>query len=324
MNFHNAKVNFHFFHLNEGEKMEYKFKKEDNHIRIFRCFVPGSIVVIPETIDGCPVTEIGDYAFSAHGEAKDNEKAVCGEELTEIILPKTIRKIGRYAFYGCSNLERIQFYSNIEDIGAGAFTGCHKVRHMDVTIVEGKRSCLREMLLELREEQCVDYHSETGEARLVFPEYFEEAVENTPARILETHTHGSGMWYRNCFVQTEFQFGMYDKRFPWAKENERLDILLEMTFNRLLYPLWLGEDAKNQYQTFLREHLEEACRRSLEYEKMDEIAYLAKQVAKEKAELELLIQTAGKSENVEAFSFLMNEKHKRYPNVKKKMDKFDL
>lgn len=126
--------------------MEYKFEKVDNHIRILRCFIHGGSVVLPETIDGCPVTEIGAYAFSAHGDAEDSKMAVCGEDLTEIILPKTIRKIGRYAFYGCTNLERIEFYSDIEDIGAGAFTGCHKVRQMDVTIVEGKRSCLREFL----------------------------------------------------------------------------------------------------------------------------------------------------------------------------------
>lgn len=304
--------------------MDFKFEKVNNYIRILRCFSHGGNVVIPEMIGGCPVTEIGAYAFSAHGESEDGRAAVCGEALTEIILPKTIRKIGRYAFYDCSNLERMEFYSDIEDIGAGAFTGCHRVRHMDVTIVEGKRSCLRELLLELREEQFVDYHSKQGEAKLVFPEFFEEAVENTPARILETHTHGSGMWYRNCFVQTELQFGMYDKRFPWAKENERMELLMEMTFGRLMYPVQLGEDAKIQYQEFLREHLEEACLWAIDHQEMMEIVYLAEQVATEKEQLEILIQTAGKTKYVEAFSFLMNHKHEKYPNVKKKIDKFEL
>lgn len=68
---------------------------------------------------------------------------------------------------------------------------------------KGNAPAFGNFFLELREEQYVNYHSKQGEARLVFPEFFEEAVENTPARILETHTHGSGMWYRNCFVQTE-------------------------------------------------------------------------------------------------------------------------
>lgn len=304
--------------------MEYKFEKVDNHIRILRCFADGGNVMLPETIDGCPVEEIGPYAFSAHGEMGREENAVCGADLTEIILPKTIRKIGRYAFYGCSNLERIEFYSDIDDIGAGAFTGCHKVRHMDVTIVEGKRSCLRELLLELREEQSVDYHSSKGEAKLVFPEFFEEAVENTPARILETHTHGSGMWYRNCFVQTELQFDMYDKRFPWAKEDERMEILMEMTFGRLLQPLGLSEQAENHYKIFLTEHLEEACGWALHCQTMDAVRYLAENVAIEKEQLETLIRESGKSENVETFSYLMDCKHKRYPKVKKKIDKFEL
>lgn len=303
--------------------MEYQFEKVDNHIKILECF-SGGTVAIPETIVGCPVTEIADYAFSAHQGKGFGEPAVCGEALKAIILPKTIRKIGRYAFYGCSNLERIAFYSDIEDIGAGAFTGCHRVRNLDVTIVEGKRSCLRELLLEIREEQYASYHSGQGEAELVFPEYFEEAVENTPARILETHTHGSGMWYRNCFVQTELQFGMYDKRFPWAKGNERLELLLEMAFGRLLYPLQLGQDAKKQYQEFLSENLKEACGLALQSQELDKVMYLARQIAQKEEQLEILIQTAGKSGHVEAFSFLMDCKYQRYPNVKKKTDKFDL
>ena len=36
-------------------------------------------------------------------------------------------------------------------------------------------------------------------AKLIFPEHYEEAVENTPARIVETHYHGSGGDYRQCF-----------------------------------------------------------------------------------------------------------------------------
>lgn len=303
---------------------KYEIEKIDDHIRILCYFGNGGSVVIPEIIDDCPVTEIGAYAFSTHGDCGKETGVISGEVLTEIILPKTIKKIGRYAFYDCSNLERMEFYSNIEDIGAGAFTGCHKVRQMDVTIVNGKRSCLRELLLELREEQYVDYHSEQGDAKLVFPEFFEEAVENTPARILETHTHGSGMWYRNCFVQTELQFGMYDKRFPWAKEDERMEILMEMAFGRLLYPMQLTEEARKQYEEFLAEYLEEACKWALRCQDMKEIVFLTEQIAIEKEQLEMMIQITGETGNVEAFSYLMDCKHKRYPKVKKKIDKFEL
>lgn len=304
--------------------MEYEYEKSGGQIRIVRCFAEGGIVELPEEIEGCPVTEIGAYAFSAHGGRKDEQTAVCGEKLTEIILPGTIRVIGKYAFYGCSSLKRIVCYTNIADIGAGAFTGCHSVRNIDVTVADGSRSCLRELLLELREEQTVSIHSSAGEAKLVFPEFFEEAVENTPARILETHTHGSGMWYRNCFVQTELQFDMYDKRFPWAKGNERTELLLELSFGRLLYPLGLGREAEEQYREFLRDNLREAALWALERQGMEELCYLAECAAAKREELELLIRTAGKSRNAEAFAMLMDQRHRLYPDRVKKADKFDL
>ena len=49
-------------------------------------------------------------------------------------------------------------------------------------MVPEKRSCFRELLIEIGEEQEVMYHCPDGDAKLIFPEYFEEAVENTPAR----------------------------------------------------------------------------------------------------------------------------------------------
>ena len=303
---------------------DFKFEIIENQVHILRCYIIGGGVVVPREIDEMPVTEIAPYAFSAHNDDKEPD-AMCGEELTEIVLPDTIRRIGRYAFYGCENLEKITFYSNIKDIGAGAFTGCHRVRHLDVHMVEGERSCLRELLLELREEQEVRYHSKDGEARLIFPEFFEEAVENTPARILETHTHGSGMLYRNCFIQTNLQFHLYDGRFPWAKENEHLDTVFRIAFGRLFYPLQLSEDAKKKYIEFLKEHLKDAGEWVAEQEDdKRHFAFLAEQAVSSKEEIEVLLKAAEEKKCIESVSYLMDYQHEHYPNRKKKIDKFAL
>ena len=45
-------------------------------------------------------------------------------------------------------------------------------------------------------------------ASLVFPEFYVEGVENTPARILEERIHGTGMKYRNCFKGKVFDFSV--------------------------------------------------------------------------------------------------------------------
>lgn len=305
------------------KQQEFKIEIVENQVHILRCFTMGGGVVIPREIEGYPVTEIAPYAFSAHSEDKD-PNAVCGAMLTEILFPDTLERIGRYAFYGCENLEKISFYSHIIDIGAGAFTGCHKVRNLDVTIVEGKRSCLRELLMELREEQSVCYRSEKGEARLIFPEFFEEAVENTPARILETHTHGSGILYRNCFVQTNLQFGLYDNRFPWARENEQLATVFRIAFGRLLNPLELSLEAEEKYRSFLREQWKAAGVWAAAQEEPRYLHYLAEKVAATREEVEYLIVEAGKKKRIETVSYLMNYQHERYPERAKKVDKFEL
>lgn len=305
-------------------KKDFKYEIIENQVHILRCFVIGGGVVVPKEIGGIPVTEIAPYAFSAHSDEKEPE-AMCGGELTEIMLPDTIQRIGRYAFYGCENLEKITFYSNIKDIGAGAFTGCHRVRYLDIHIVEGERSCLRELLLELREEQDVRYHSEEGEARLIFPEFFEEAVENTPARILETHTHGSGMLYRNCFIQTALQFHLYDGRFPWAKENECLDTVLRIAFGRLLYPLNLAEEAKRKYIEFLKDHLKEAGEWAADREEDKKyFSFLAAHAASSREEIEVLLKVAEENKCIESVSYLMDYQHENYMKTRKKIEKFEL
>lgn len=268
-------------------------------------------VEIPEQIHGYKVTEIGDYAFSRAIEDVEKDKFVTSP-IEEVILPKSIVKIGRYAFYNCRDLKRIQFYNTLKDIGAGAFTGCHKVKEIDVTFIENQKSCLRELLTELPEEQTLFYHSDSGEAKLVFPEFFEEAVENTPARILETHTHGSGMMYRNCFVQQELQFHLYDERFEWAKGREYEDTLFRLVFGRLLYPYQLGEKAKKKYLDFLREHFE-VCAKWVSKESRDrECKFLAEHCIAEQSMLEYLIEQMNQRNRVELISYLMELKRQRF------------
>ena len=52
-------------------------------------------IIIPEEIEGYPVTEIEDYAFEG-----------C-TGLTSIPIPNSVTTIGDYVFYGCSNLQEM-------------------------------------------------------------------------------------------------------------------------------------------------------------------------------------------------------------------------
>lgn len=236
--------------------MNFIYTRIKDEIRIDRIEDPEAVIYIPEQFEDCPVTELGAYVL-AHSAVE------------EIHLPPYVRKIGAYGFYECEQLKRIYCYSRVLDLGAGLFAGVPAVEYLDITEFPGERSCLKEMLAELRQTLRVQIHAlevETPEhekspsektqkeARLIFPEYYEDSVENTPARIVCIETHGCGHRYRYCFAGRVFQYRGYDELFPHVQVQEKEKLVTELALGRLLYPKELSEKCREQYQTYLKEH----------------------------------------------------------------------
>ncbi len=74
-------------------------------------------IIIPEEVDGLPVTSIGDGAF------KD-----C-ENITNIKLPDTITNIDVRAFFNCSSLASITIPDSVTSIELSAFDGCANLNY---------------------------------------------------------------------------------------------------------------------------------------------------------------------------------------------------
>ncbi len=237
--------------------MEFLYTIKNGTVCVDKVAEPGPEVEIPERIAGLPVTELGAYVLS-------------GSDVEEVHIPPQIHKIGAYAFYGCSKLCRFYGYGRVSDLGPGLFADDQKVAFFDLTVFSGERSCFKEMLSELHQTLRVRVHeveeerTEDGavrlvpiqdkEARLIFPEYFEESVENTPARKLAVETHGCGQRYRYCFVRREFQYAAYDELFLHVQVQEPKALVAELAIGRLQYPRGLGQRAREQYVAYLKEH----------------------------------------------------------------------
>ncbi|GAA5126199.1 leucine-rich repeat protein [Luteolibacter yonseiensis] len=80
-------------------------------------------VVIPETIEGKPVTTIGAYAFMG-----------CWN-LTEVTLPSGITRIEEFAFLRCEQIASLAIPAGVRWIGNGAFMGLDQLT--SVTIPSG-------------------------------------------------------------------------------------------------------------------------------------------------------------------------------------------
>ena len=91
---------------------DFKYEVDKNQVTITRYKGTDEDVVIPDEIDGRPVTTIGHRAFKR-----------C-TSLTSITLPDSVTTIGDYAFEGCTGLTSITLPTGVTSIGSAAFWGC--------------------------------------------------------------------------------------------------------------------------------------------------------------------------------------------------------
>lgn len=335
--------------------MRIAYRKNKNEIEILRCWSPGGSIRIPEKIDGAEVTAVAAYAFSSQrladsaditdsasypliyteGFWKETEELpeFCGSVVEEVVFPSGLREIGNYAFYGCTNLSSLSFSDRLRRLGAGIFTGCRSKMKLQIDFYEGEASCLKEICGEVRYDLEVElrYHltgQEAGirQARLLFPEHYEEAVENTPARILFTQHHGSGNNFRQCFLKRKLQYEDYDRLFPLAAAQETMETLARMIFNRLTFPYCLNARAQETYRSFGMEHAQELALIFLKQQNLEGLQMMTKQGFWTKEVLTLTIQKASapaavsRPGSAEILSYLMQEQHRLFPPRKKSFD----
>lgn len=98
--------------VNEDDGVPYTYVElDDGTIEIRSYTGKRKYITVPDTIDGKPVSSIGDFAF------KNKNK------LREVVLPDTVNHIGIGAFTGCTNLVTIYIPANVTEIETEAFRG---------------------------------------------------------------------------------------------------------------------------------------------------------------------------------------------------------
>ena len=295
--------------------MKLLYKTLPEGICIRRYYSLDGFARIPGQVEGRPVRELDRYAFSETVRGQEDlpgqwedEPAVKGEGLTALALPQTLRRVGAYAFYNCSQLKSLSFFSTVEDWGAGVFTGCSGLGELDIQLMGGPRSCFKEVLSELRQTLTVSCRDSSGAlaARLIFPEFFEESVENTPARILMREMHGCGHMYRYCFEGPEFSFGEYDRLFPHVQVQEKPELVTRLAVYRLYWPKGLIRDGEEAYWAYLKEHMRETVLGLIKRDELSILRWLTRSPRIDRADMEEMVLAAAASPDPRASALIMD------------------
>lgn len=287
-----------------------QYQKEEDGILITGCPEADGQVALPDAIDGIPVKGIADYAFAESG-------------ASEIQLPSWLTEIGRYAFYRCRKLRRLALTDSLLEIGGGAFTGC-KLSEVEIHFREGEQSCLKsildEMRFAIRTRLCYSLKEKEETAILLFPEHYEEAVENTPARILFTQRHGAGGYYRQCFYDRKLDYKKYDELFFHTVVQEKPNIVAELALNRLRCPFRLSTKAREDYEAYVRSNLEDAADLLIGQEDLEGLKFLASGEYWTETALDYALCEAVKKKETELLSVLMDARQRMFPKKRKQFE----
>ena len=194
--------------------------------------------------------------------------------------------------------------------------------------MDGNKSCLKEILTEIRYQIIATLRYQETETKILFPEYYADAVENTPARIVETHYYGSGGEYRECFYRRELDYGKYDRLFALSEARDSEEAIFSVALIRLKYPWKLEEPAKLRYENYVKAHMEEigkSCicavkeRREIAAGDPQEVLlFCCKEHYFDEQSLEKTIAYAADAGQTEISAILMDERYRSFPKKKKK------
>lgn len=98
--------------------IKYKYSQKGTYLIVIKAPYAGDIV-IPETVKGLPVKEIGSSAFSEL------------DHLISVTLPNSIVNISDYAFDSSTNLKKVVLGNSVKKIGHWCFRNCYELQEVE-------------------------------------------------------------------------------------------------------------------------------------------------------------------------------------------------
>ena len=119
----------------DGQNDEFSYEIYDSYIKVTKYISENTEAVIPDEIDGRPVTTIGSLCFYQTTEIVsvkipatvttiESQAFYCATKLVSVEVPDNVEFVGERAFAWCSSLESVSLGKGISEISNYCFNSC--------------------------------------------------------------------------------------------------------------------------------------------------------------------------------------------------------
>lgn len=293
------------------EESIFRWEEIQGGIRITGCNCSLRMLTVPGQIAGLPVVQVGDYAFQGM------------EELCQAELPPSVDFLGDHVFFNCVHLEKLTAYDALVHVGDGAFKNCDRLSEIVLHVRTGHTSALRLLICDVMQDVRADIiYEEAGEAaaraRLMFPAFYFDYIENYPARIFEEVIYGAGQAYRQCFRGGDVDYDAYDRLFARSLREDSPQAVLGHAVGRLSCPYRLGEARREVYRTWIGTHGAELLKECMDRDEPEDLEQMLALDLYDEEQTGNMISRAVREKKPEFINLLMAYQGRRFAGGKKR------
>ena len=182
-------------------------------------------IVIPSHVEymgvSYTVIAIADHAFEDHAAIISTGQWQSSHSgIESVILPPTLRKIGKRAFYRCFALTSINIPANVEIIGDEAFKGCFCYYDPWIEPPKWYFSGLQHVIMEENDED-LEINGSIGESAFADCQLLEEIVIPGRFKSIGSHAFAGCMRYRDFYFSSGKTIKTYGLKKVFFQEGVR-------------------------------------------------------------------------------------------------------
>lgn len=233
-------------------------------------------------------------------------------DLEKVIIPDSVERIGKHAFYNCRNLRSVEIPGHLFQIEDGAFKNCGKLKYVKIISKDGQTACMKNIVADMTHEIEFEIEYPDGTAKVLVPGYNYDYEIDINSRVFHEVVYGSGDAYQRCVGKAKLDYSEYDFLFAVAKREELEQTVFHLVENRLKYPYQLEEDAKEKYIKYLKDHVDLYLKGIITNNDQQGLRLAADCELFQQEKMEEYLDLAAREKNIECTAFLLEYQNQHF------------